>query len=72
VTVKITAAMALILVLWRIRIVASLLLYPYLGWLMFAGLLNYEILRLNPNAETLVPGSQTINIDVGGTTTDAR
>jgi tryptophan-rich sensory protein len=68
----IVATMALILVLWRIRIVASLLLYPYLGWLMFAGLLNYEILRLNPNAETLVPGSQTINIDVGGTTTDAR
>jgi len=67
----IVATMALILILWRIRIVAALLLYPYLGWLMFAGLLNYEILRLNPNAETLVPGTQTINIDVGGNTADA-
>src|SRR6218665_713932 len=62
----IVATMALILILWRIRIVAALLLYPYLGWLMFAGLLNYEILRLNPDAETLVPGAQTINIDLGG------
>jgi tryptophan-rich sensory protein len=59
-------AMTLILTLWKIRIVAALLLYPYLGWLMFAGLLNYEILQLNPNAETLVPGGQTINIDLGG------
>ena len=63
---------SLILILWRIRIVAALLLYPYLGWLMFAGLLNYEILRLNPNAETLVPGQRTINIDAGGNSADAR
>lgn len=63
---------SLILILWRIRIVAALLLYPYLGWLMFAGLLNYEILRLNPNAETLVPGQPTINIDAGGNSADAR
>ena len=63
---------SLILILWRIRIVAALLLYPYLGWLMFAGLLNYEILRLNPNAETLGPGQRTINIDAGGNSADAR
>lgn len=68
----IVATMALIILLWRIRIVAALLLYPYLGWLMFAGLLNYEILRLNPNAETLVQGQQTINIDVGGNSAEAR
>ncbi len=55
---------ALILVAWRIRVLAGLLLYPYLGWLMFAGLLNYEILRLNPNAAALEPGPRTINIDL--------
>ena len=55
---------ALILVVWRIRVVAGLLLYPYLGWLMFAGLLNYEIVNRNPNAETLEPGPRTINIDL--------
>jgi len=55
---------ALILVAWRIRVVAGLLLYPYLAWLMFAGLLNYEILSRNPNAATLEPGPRTINIDL--------
>jgi tryptophan-rich sensory protein len=29
---------------------------PYLAWLCFAALLNYEIGALNPNAENLVPG----------------
>ncbi len=38
----------------RIRRVAGLLLIPYLCWLAFASYLNYEIGRLNPNAETLV------------------
>lgn len=39
---------------WRIRRVAGLLLLPYLAWLGFASALNYEIGRLNPDAETLV------------------
>lgn len=39
---------------WRIRRVAGLLLLPYLCWLAFAATLNYEIGRLNPEAETLV------------------
>lgn len=60
----IVCTIGLIFALWRIRIVAALLLYPYLGWLMFAAALNYKIMELNPNAETLVPGQRTINIDV--------
>lgn len=38
----------------RIRRTAGLLLVPYLCWLAFASYLNYEIGRLNLNAETLV------------------
>lgn len=49
VTVAVTAAL-----FWRIRRVAGLLLLPYLAWLAFASYLNYEIGRLNPEAETLV------------------
>ena len=60
----IVCTIGLIFALWKIRIVAALLLYPYLGWLMFASALNYKILELNPNGETLVPGQRTINIDV--------
>ncbi len=39
---------------WRIRRAAALLLLPYLAWLAFAAYLNYEVDRLNPDAETLV------------------
>jgi len=68
----IVCTIGLIFALWKIRIVAALLLYPYLGWLMFATALNYRIMELNPDAETLVPGQRTINIDVGGNSADAR
>ncbi|MBJ7444762.1 MAG: tryptophan-rich sensory protein [Sphingobium sp.] len=44
----------------RIRRVAGWLLLPYLAWLAFASFLNFEINRLNPDAETLVaPALQT-------------
>jgi len=68
----IVCTVGLIFALWKIRIVAALLLYPYLGWLMFATVLNYKVMELNPNAETLVPGQRTINIDVDGNGADIR
>ena len=46
------AVTALLVVLtWRIRRVAALLILLYLGWLVFAALLTSEIGRLNPGAE---------------------
>ena len=68
----IVCTIGLIFALWKIRFVAALLLYPYLGWLMFASALNYRIMQLNPDAETLVPGQRTINIDVDGNGADIR
>jgi len=62
----VVGAFALILVIWRIRVVAGLLLYPYLAWLMFAAMLNYQILMLNPGAETLEPGPRTFQVQVNG------
>ncbi|MFM1981642.1 MAG: hypothetical protein RJB22_361 [Pseudomonadota bacterium] len=40
----------------RIRKAAAWLLVPYMIWLSFAAILNYEFDRLNPDAETLVSG----------------
>jgi tryptophan-rich sensory protein len=40
----------------RIRPVAAYLMIPYIAWLSFATILNYQIIQLNPDAETLVPG----------------
>lgn len=58
----IVIAIGMILAIWRIRIVAALLLYPYLGWLMFAGALTYQVMALNPDSASLVPGAATLDI----------
>jgi tryptophan-rich sensory protein len=46
----------------RIRTGAAWLLVPYLGWLCFAAALNWEIGRLNPDAERLAPGASATDI----------
>jgi len=39
----------------RVRTAAAWLLLPYLVWLSFASILNWQVHSLNQNAETLVP-----------------
>ena len=52
VLVAIVLTLLLVIVLyWRVRRVAAILLLPYLAWVCFATLLNYEFLRLNPDAD---------------------
>lgn len=51
---------ATIVLFWRIRTLAGILLLPYLAWVMFATLLNYEFLRLNPNADGADAPSPTV------------
>ena len=46
----------------RIRKSAALLMLPYLAWLCFAALLNYQIVQLNPDAETLAPQEGSADI----------
>ncbi len=36
---------------WRIRKLAGALLLPYLAWILFATVLNYQFLQLNPAAD---------------------
>ncbi len=33
---------------WRVRPLAGVLLLPYLAWVSFAALLNFEVWQLNP------------------------
>lgn len=47
--IGLTAAM--IPVFWRVRPIAGALLLPYLAWLCFASVLNYQFLALNPMAD---------------------
>lgn len=56
---------ATIVLFWRIRKLAALLLLPYLAWILFATVLNYEFLRLNPGAdgaEGAAPASARVRI----------
>lgn len=56
------AALATTVVFGQVRPVAAWLLVPYLGWLVFAAALNHDIVRLNPDAERLVPGRLSTQI----------
>lgn len=50
--VIVAAALTLIIVItafWRVRRLAGLLLLPYLVWVLFATLLNFEFMQLNPD-----------------------
>ncbi|NCP18911.1 MAG: tryptophan-rich sensory protein [Erythrobacter sp.] len=40
-----------IILFFRVRKIAALLLVPYLAWSIFATFLNYEILQMNPAAD---------------------
>ena len=43
-----TLIVATLALFWRIAPLAGVLLIPYLGWVTFASVLNYQIWRLNP------------------------
>ena len=48
------------LIFGRVRKAAAWLMVPYLAWLCFAGILNKQIIELNPQTETLVvPAART-------------
>lgn len=46
----------------RVRKVAAWLLVPYMVWLSFATILNFQIDQRNPDAETLVPAAASTQI----------
>jgi len=45
------AVIVTIALFWRVRRLAAVLLLPYLAWILFATLLNWQFLDLNPQAD---------------------
>ena len=45
------AVVVTILLFWRVRPVAGMLLLPYLAWILFATLLTWQFLAANPRAD---------------------
>jgi benzodiazapine receptor len=58
IVVMVAAAAATTYVFARVRRTAALLMLPYLAWLAFAALLNWQVGQLNPDAERLVPATR--------------
>jgi tryptophan-rich sensory protein len=54
---------------WRVRVLAGVLLIPYLAWISFASVLNYSVWQLNP--QTLGPTQVTLPQAMAGTAADA-
>ncbi|GAA4643401.1 tryptophan-rich sensory protein [Pontixanthobacter gangjinensis] len=49
---------------WRVRKLAAILLLPYLAWVCFATLLNYEFLQLNPESDGAEPTGAIQRIEI--------
>lgn len=45
------AVMLTLLLFWRVRPLAGALLLPYLAWVLFATVLNWQFLQANPDAD---------------------
>ena len=45
------AVLVTLVLFWKVRRAAAVLLVPYLAWIAFATVLNYQFLRLNPEAD---------------------
>ena len=72
---QITTALAILVVLdvavlltlvlfWKVRRIAGLLLLPYLAWILFATVLNWQFLQLNPDADGARPSNAVQRIEL--------
>ena len=57
--------LVVIALFWKVRRLAALLLLPYLAWVCFATLLNYEFLQLNPDADGGSSGEAVERVRIG-------
>jgi tryptophan-rich sensory protein len=62
------AAVVLLLIalplVWRVRRVAGLLLLPYLGWVCFAGALNYAFIQANPDGGNRDASGSAVQVEL--------
>ena len=62
------AALVLLLIalplVWRVRRVAGLLLLPYLGWVCFAGALNYAFIQANPDGGNRDASGSAVQVEL--------
>ncbi|MEI6641712.1 MAG: TspO/MBR family protein [Novosphingobium sp.] len=54
----------LIPLFWRVRPLAGALVLPYLAWICFASVLNYQFLALNPEADGAEGSGAAVQIEL--------
>lgn len=60
----IVAAVGTLIAFWKVRPVAGMLLLPYCAWLLFASVLNWQILQLNPAADGAQGGAAVTRVQI--------
>ncbi|MXP41090.1 tryptophan-rich sensory protein [Altererythrobacter soli] len=58
------AVIVTIILFWRVRRLAAWLLAPYLAWILFATLLNWQFLELNPGADRVEDSNAVQRIEL--------
>jgi translocator protein len=58
------AVLVTIWLFWRVRRAAAWLLVPYLAWCLFASLLTWQLLQLNPDASDIDPNNAVQRIEL--------
>lgn len=58
------AVLVTIVLFWRVRRAAALLLLPYFAWALFATLLNWEFLQANPDGGGTVDQQATTRFEI--------
>lgn len=64
ISIVLLTLLAVIVAFWKVRKLAALLLLPYLAWVGFATLLNYEFLEANPDGGQSIPSNATQRIQL--------
>jgi tryptophan-rich sensory protein len=58
------AVLLTVVLFWKVRRLAALLLLPYLAWILFATVLNWQFLTLNPAADGVEVSSAVQRIEL--------
>lgn len=58
------AVIVTVVLFWRVRPQAALLLAPYLAWVLFATVLNWQFLAANPDADGMPAGNAVTRIQL--------
>lgn len=58
------AVLLTIVLFWRVRPLAGLLLAPYLAWVLFASVLNWQFLEMNPQADGQAGPAASVRVEL--------